>query len=281
MSLIREAVLRASTCQPSLVSSARVSHQALRVRQVNRPRHTGYICRSCRSFSSQGWKGQQAAARAPEPEQNRPASLNPKDEKQLNEALDQTHPFGIAAKHTHHFKSPQAQGEQRAQTAPPPSHLQDPSPTLTTRAPRTPTMFASPRKSLAYVSSQASQSQRDHLKGMMFPTIGAGDRRSFIDMNEKPPQPDQSVYEAMHLTSRTGKTLAVDSKSSTDLAVKLGKLEMLVARNKIRADLFRQRFHERGGLKRKRLKSERWRRRFKKTFVKTVARVQELRRKGW
>jgi small subunit ribosomal protein MRP21 len=54
---------------------------------------------------------------------------------------------------------------------------------------------------------------------------------------------------------------------------------MLVSRNRIRADFNRQRFHERGGLKRKRLASERWR--FKEGFQRTVTRVQELRRKGW
>ena len=56
---------------------------------------------------------------------------------------------------------------------------------------------------------------------------------------------------------------------------------MLVSRNRIKADFNRQRFHERAGLKRKRLKSERWRRRFRIGFESVVKRVDALRRKGW
>jgi hypothetical protein len=43
----------------------------------------------------------------------------------------------------------------------------------------------------------------------------------------------------------------------------------------------RQRFHERPGLKRKRLKSERWRKRFAVGFSSTVKRVQDLAKQGW
>ncbi|KAG7143200.1 hypothetical protein HYQ45_000451 [Verticillium longisporum] len=42
-----------------------------------------------------------------------------------------------------------------------------------------------------------------------------------------------------------------------------------------------QKRHERPGLKRKRLRSERWRARFKIGFAATVSRVQELRNQGW
>ena len=51
--------------------------------------------------------------------------------------------------------------------------------------------------------------------------------------------------------------------------------------NKIREDQKMQRFHERPGLKRKRLKSERWRRRFKFAFKATLQKVHEMRKKGW
>jgi predicted transcriptional regulator len=54
-----------------------------------------------------------------------------------------------------------------------------------------------------------------------------------------------------------------------------------MARNRVKRDFQMQRFHERGGLKRKRLKSERWRARFKIGFDATCKRVTELTKKGW
>lgn len=51
--------------------------------------------------------------------------------------------------------------------------------------------------------------------------------------------------------------------------------------NNVRVDQKMQRFHERPGLKRKRLKSERWRKRFMIAFKATVQKVQEMRKKGW
>ena len=85
----------------------------------------------------------------------------------------------------------------------------------------------------------------------------------------------------IHLTARTGRTIDVDPGKNNDLGTRLRQLDMLVARNQIRADFSKQRYHERGGMKRKRLKSQRWRIRFKNQFKKTVFRVQELRKKGW
>lgn len=55
----------------------------------------------------------------------------------------------------------------------------------------------------------------------------------------------------------------------------------LMGRNRVKYDFNKQRFHERPGLKRKRLASERWRARFKKGFSHVTARVSELTRKGW
>ncbi len=78
-----------------------------------------------------------------------------------------------------------------------------------------------------------------------------------------------------------GRTIEVYQEGGQHVAGALKKLEILCAVNKIRSDQFRQRFHERPGLKRKRLKSERWRKLFRASFRMTVARVQEMRRKGW
>ena len=78
-----------------------------------------------------------------------------------------------------------------------------------------------------------------------------------------------------------GRTIEVNQEGGQHVAGALRRLEILCAVNKIRNDQYRQRFHERPGLKRKRLKSERWRKLFKGSFRMTVARVQEMRRKGW
>ena len=66
-----------------------------------------------------------------------------------------------------------------------------------------------------------------------------------------------------------------------DVGRALKLLEINCAVNRVKQDLSRQRFHERPGIKKKRLKSERWRRMFKESFKATVMRVREMRRKGW
>ena len=78
-----------------------------------------------------------------------------------------------------------------------------------------------------------------------------------------------------------GRTIEVHQEGGQHVAGALKKLDILCSVNRIRSDQARQRFHERPGMKRKRLKSERWRRLFKASFKMTVARVQEMRRKGW
>lgn len=66
-----------------------------------------------------------------------------------------------------------------------------------------------------------------------------------------------------------------------DVARAFRVLGARLAQNNVRKDFQRQRFHERPGLKRKRLKSERWRKRFKEAFQGTVQRVVGLKRQGW
>jgi len=58
-------------------------------------------------------------------------------------------------------------------------------------------------------------------------------------------------------------------------------VEMSCGRNKVRGDAAKQRFHERPGLKRKRLQRERWRKRFQEGFRATVNRVKQLKHQGW
>lgn len=83
----------------------------------------------------------------------------------------------------------------------------------------------------------------------------------------------------IRLNSTTGRTVPVGG--TTDIAQALILLNRSCARNKVSSDFRRQRFHERPGLKRKRLHSQRWRKRFLTSFKATVKRVKDLRRQGW
>ncbi|RYP34042.1 hypothetical protein DL767_004484 [Monosporascus sp. MG133] len=83
----------------------------------------------------------------------------------------------------------------------------------------------------------------------------------------------------MRLVPRLGRTVHVSSH--VDVARSFKILAIQVAQNRIRQEFQYQRFHERPGLKRKRLKSERWQKRFKRGFKETVRRVRELTRQGW
>ncbi|KAL6851351.1 hypothetical protein ACO1O0_008479 [Amphichorda felina] len=58
-------------------------------------------------------------------------------------------------------------------------------------------------------------------------------------------------------------------------------LNRLLREGRVKELWHRQRFHERPGLRRKRLKMVRWRKRFKGGFKATAARVCELKKQGW
>lgn len=77
----------------------------------------------------------------------------------------------------------------------------------------------------------------------------------------------------------TGRT--VHLAGSTDLPRALKALDAHVRKNKIKRLWQLQKRHERPGLKRKRLKTERFAKRFREGFVATVKRVQELTNQGW
>ncbi|KAI9828505.1 MAG: hypothetical protein M1826_006042 [Phylliscum demangeonii] len=78
-----------------------------------------------------------------------------------------------------------------------------------------------------------------------------------------------------------GRSVAIGPNHGIDLARGLVILKSSLAQNQIRISALRQRFHERPGLKRKRLKSERYRARFLKGFRRMVSQVQHMRRQGW
>ncbi|KAI0541557.1 hypothetical protein GGR58DRAFT_456470 [Xylaria digitata] len=83
----------------------------------------------------------------------------------------------------------------------------------------------------------------------------------------------------LRLVPRTGRTVYV--KKDVDVARSFKLLAIQVGQNKLRQDFQLQRFHERPGKKRKRLKSVRWQSRFKKGFKATISRVRELTAQGW
>ena len=83
------------------------------------------------------------------------------------------------------------------------------------------------------------------------------------------------------LNSTTGRTIRLNPDRGVDAARAFRMLGMRLSQNSVRKDAQRQRFHERPGLRRKRLKSERWRKRFKEAFKGTVAKVVALKRQGW
>ncbi|CAD6453266.1 539a054f-c4a9-4a01-98ac-8fdfce71d61f [Sclerotinia trifoliorum] len=83
----------------------------------------------------------------------------------------------------------------------------------------------------------------------------------------------------MRLSPRTGRT--IDIKSNIDLSRGIRMLEASCALNKVRHDHTHQRFHERGGMKRKRLHRQRWRNNFMEGFKGIIGRVKQLKNQGW
>jgi small subunit ribosomal protein MRP21 len=94
-------------------------------------------------------------------------------------------------------------------------------------------------------------------------------------------QQEETFSSYPRLNPAYGRTVDLDASRGRDIVRGIGMLGSLMARNKVKADFNKQRFHERGGLKRKRLASERWRARFKAGFREVTGRVSELTRKGW
>ena len=88
-----------------------------------------------------------------------------------------------------------------------------------------------------------------------------------------------STRAPLRLNPTTGRSVTVGQ--SIDVGRGFRLLEQSCARNRVRADFNKQRFHERGGLKRKRLRRERWRKRFMEGFKATVGRVKQLKNQGW
>lgn len=86
---------------------------------------------------------------------------------------------------------------------------------------------------------------------------------------------------SLRLGSSVGRTVQIDPTRGMDLARGLINLDMRLSSNAVRSQYHQQKFHERPGLKRKRLARERWRKQFKNGFRHIVQRVKYLTKMGW
>lgn len=103
---------------------------------------------------------------------------------------------------------------------------------------------------------------------------------SHVEASRRPPSLELKPP-PFRLGPVSGRTVRVDSSRGTDVGRAFERLERVVRENRVRAEYGRQRFHERPGLKRKRLRSERWRRQFKQGFYAMLERSRQLKSMGW
>lgn len=89
--------------------------------------------------------------------------------------------------------------------------------------------------------------------------------------------PMASTRKAMELGPNIGRSVLVDKG---DLSKALNGLKTQIRINNVREDSIQQKFHERRGMKKKRMKRERFRKRFKEGFKRMVSIVLEMKRQG-
>lgn len=142
---------------------------------------------------------------------------------------------------------------------------------------------SSPARAQLEADRQSNRSSMDDLMaGLLGPSTG-GRRDIAGSLNPRarsgpPPMPQPAP---MKLGPTLGKTVYVDNQRGIDVARAFRNMEITVVRNKVRRDFNAQRFHERGGTKRKRLHSQRWRLRFKAGFQAAVKRILKMKKQGW
>ncbi|KJZ74555.1 hypothetical protein HIM_06151 [Hirsutella minnesotensis 3608] len=89
----------------------------------------------------------------------------------------------------------------------------------------------------------------------------------------------------VHARAVTGRTVFVKTKggpqTATTPTIAIKVLQKLCRDQKVKQKAREQKFHERPGIKKKRLRMSRWRARFKTGFKATIGRVLELKRQGW
>lgn len=150
----------------------------------------------------------------------------------------------------------------------------------TTSTQRT-TRFASPAAQQA--NRKVASSLDDLFGALSTPSQGSRVGR-FTDPQgnlQRPRNPLKLPEPPFKLGPSVGRTVDVDPNRGMDVGRAFKSLEQNCGRNKVRVDFTSQLFHERPGLKRKRLKTQRWRRRFKEGFRGMVKMVSQMRKQGW
>jgi small subunit ribosomal protein MRP21 len=148
-------------------------------------------------------------------------------------------------------------------------------------------------KKLAIGSQDAANTTRS-MKELSSSRSASPTRRPFI-----PDRDPASLSRAVGLSSETdnyraplrrvelklgpslGRQVHVEPDKGVDLAAAIRNLQIGCAVNRIRGQANYQRFHVRRGQRRKDQKRERWKKLFKFSFDKTVAKIQRMRAQGW
>jgi small subunit ribosomal protein MRP21 len=126
--------------------------------------------------------------------------------------------------------------------------------------------YAARRKAQAEETASALASMAIPSAG---PPVGLSVNAEFPDL---PP---------LRLTPSLGRTIPIDLNRGVDIGRALGLLGMRLAKNRVRADMQAQKFHERPGLKRKRLRTERREKRFLRKYSEMKEKVLYMVRKGY
>lgn len=106
-------------------------------------------------------------------------------------------------------------------------------------------------------------------------TISTGD--GFNNMRDVIPPLPAGHNRPPELGPNVGRSVAF---KAGDVTQGMNRLRRVLVENNVRTDARIQRFHERAGMKRKRLKRDRFRKRFKEGFKKMVGIVLDMKRQG-
>ena len=220
----------------------------------------------------------------------------------LNGELDFTK-GNIGSTRSPRFKSPRAQAENRTQTPPATDALDD---ALDADGQETQTQRQTSSSSQSSTAPQPQQQGRQttelmdiladfQMQGMQGGYNSSRSSRStggfsVEDMATSFDPKGRAVARTeVQLPSRLsvqlgptlGRTVYVDSSKGIDVGRAYRMMEARCARNSVRSDMKRQRFHERAGMRRKRLKSLAWRERFKEGFQAAIKDVTRMTKQGW
>lgn len=135
-------------------------------------------------------------------------------------------------------------------------------------------------RSLNAARASSRSSKNLDVDRMAFPPIPKTEVAEMMkDINKDINNAPQPTRTPMRFTPSTGRTVYITPQIDVGKGFRL--MEQLVARNKVKSTFNYQRFYERPGLKRKRLHSLRWRKKFMAGFKAAVNRVKQLKKQGW